>query len=116
MLSNEKVGNTLREFVERVADNKITVLSQHLRPQVEFVRSQDKTVGLIGRYETLDEDLREFDERHQLHLRRLQYMNRSPRRLLSKILPKSKNYWPYYDARTMDLVHEIYGEDVETWI
>jgi hypothetical protein len=60
----------------------------------------------IIRFENLEEDYRELCSIIGKPYQKLEHLNRSP-------LPNKKSYWEYYDDEAVEIVYNIFKEDVE---
>jgi len=92
------------QFVDFAAARDLDTGDVHLRrqaPQIDLNR-----VDFVGRFETLDADLRHIFGRLELPLQVSVHVNASAR---------DADYRHYYDDRTAELVGSLYQKDVRTF-
>lgn len=103
----DTVYNTdnFEEFVYWVNDNKEYALSQfHMRPQVTFIKPIQESLNFVGRYERLNDDVKELSKLISIRIK-LPYINESEEREFT--------YEKYYNKDTKEIVEELYKEDID---
>jgi len=82
------------------------VKSKHTR-QIDFITDNNgkNIVDFVGRYESLEKDLKKIQEHLKLNRCNIPHKNRSLGR-------DRRNYTYYYDYGTRKLVEEYYREDL----
>jgi hypothetical protein len=79
----------------------------HLQPQTNWIIDQstgeELDIDFIGRFETLEEDVKKVCEELDLPFKRLPHKNKSNR----------KHYKKYYDDNTKKIIEDIYKEEIQ---
>ena len=95
---------TFKECVDLLATGRHRLKSGHWAPQYEYVANDNKImVDKIIKYETMETDLNEFLATCNVPPAKLPVINESSRR----------DYRSYYDDETIQIVGNVYKEDIE---
>lgn len=78
----------------------------HFIPQCYFLCEESGgslMVDFLGKYETIDDDLKQICEHLRMRYGELEFVNKSDHR----------PYWEYYDRHTVEIVRDLYRRDIE---
>tara|TARA_Y100000768_G_scaffold384495_1_gene368660 strand:+ start:607 stop:1200 length:594 start_codon:yes stop_codon:yes gene_type:complete len=79
-------------------------LSPHFLPQIKIINDVNE-LDFLGRFERLEEDFSIICKKLNLQDYKLPHSNKS----------RHKPYWNYYNSKTIDIVADIFKDDIENF-
>ena len=109
-LTRSKIG--FEDFIKSVLLNKESRLSYFTKPQVFYTRDPLNRLRLdyIGKFENLQEDIEVVKKNIGIPFAKLLHINKSSEREFD---PKARSYREFYTPEAIEMIREIYHEDIE---
>jgi hypothetical protein len=114
-LKRERPHESFETFIKE--DLPRFLLHTHVRPQSFWVCDEDGEVNVdfVGRFESLNEDFKNVCNKLNAGNQKLKFTNRHDSRKNGHGAGSSKPYWEFYDKQMVDIVGDLFFQDVKTF-
>lgn len=103
--SFETFLESIKENLPRIQNNRPSHwLTNHYQTQWSFIKSEEIKMDFIGRFENFDEDLKYLGKKFNIE-KDIPFLNKT----------EHGDYKSYYTEKSIDLVKEIYKDDIENF-